>query len=206
MRTHDDFMRDFAHSSTPHDTSYDSGYGTLPPDEDLSHRKRTRTIHPSHSICRDWMIVSGNCHYARDSASFTTYTPSTTTIKNNIFNLFDEMHVSGVGSVQLTVPATPGDPTIFSTLVLEDVLHIPEAVCNGFNPLLVGSSMSCHPGYWEGKDRMGRAMWFGLPLAGLGRLVLKPGEGEGVSELIEGRQYTLSLYISPEEKGVILGR
>jgi hypothetical protein len=38
-------------------------------------------------------------------------------------------------------------------------------------------------------------------------LVLAPVPGgEGESELIEGKQYTLSLYISPEEKGVIMGR
>ncbi|KAL3472280.1 hypothetical protein BJX99DRAFT_9106 [Aspergillus californicus] len=195
MRTHDDFMRDVANNST---TLYDP----VPIDEDDSRRKKTRTIHPSAQICHDWMIVSGNCHYARDKASFTTYTPLNTVIKSNVFSPHDETHVAGVGTVHIPVRRGPNDASVH-TLVLDGVLHIPEAICNGFNPLLVGSSMSCHLEYWEGADRQGTPMWFGLPFAGFGRLVLAGGCGE--SDLIEGRDYTLSLYISPEERATIMG-
>ncbi|KAI9368239.1 hypothetical protein BJX61DRAFT_546737 [Aspergillus egyptiacus] len=194
MRTHDDFMHDLTTTTTPHE----------PTSEEDSRRKKTRTAHPSASICRDWMIVSGNCHYARDRASFTTYTPVHALLKNNIFNPHDEMHVAGVGTVHLVVPRGRTDPGSTHTLVLEDVLHIPEAICNGFNPLLVGSSMSAHGDYWEGADRQGRPMWFGLPFAGMGRLVLA-GPGGGESELVEGRVPTLSLYVSPEERRDIVG-
>ncbi|KAL4913084.1 hypothetical protein BDW62DRAFT_205888 [Aspergillus aurantiobrunneus] len=196
MRTHDDFMRDLDTSSTtPDEAQSDS--------DDQSRRKKTRVVHPSAQICRDWMIVSGNCHYARDKASFTTYTPATATVKSNIFNPYDEIHVAGCGTVHLPVPRAPNDPSTH-VLVLDGVLHIPEAICNGFNPLLVGSSMSCLRDYWEGADRCGQPMWFALPFAGLGRLVLGPGL-DGESDLIEGRHYTLSLYISPEERGAIMG-
>ncbi|KAL4924596.1 uncharacterized protein BDV17DRAFT_274096 [Aspergillus undulatus] len=199
MRTHDDFMRDFANSSTttecPQDPSLD--------EEEDSRCKKIRTIHPSLLICRDWMIVSGNVHYARDKASFTTYTPVNVLLKNNIFSPHDEMQVAGVGDVHLHVQRGRNDPSTH-LLVLEGVLHIPEAICNGFNPLLVGSSMSCHPEFWEGADRRGAPMWFGLPFAGMGRLVLAD-MGGGESDLIEGRQYTLSLYISPEERSMIMG-
>ncbi|KAL2827820.1 hypothetical protein BDW59DRAFT_54890 [Aspergillus cavernicola] len=198
MRTHDDFMRDLANSSTSHEPPQD-----YPFDGEESRRKKTCFVRPSASICRDWMIVSGNCHYARDGASFTTYTPVNTLIKNNIFSPLDEMQVAGVGSVHLTVPRGPHDSSTH-TLVLDGVLHIPEAVCNGFNPLLIGSSMSCHSDYWEGADRAGSPMWFGLPFVGLSRLVLAGGLG-GESELIQGRVYTLSLYISPQERGAIMG-
>ncbi|GIK06165.1 hypothetical protein Aspvir_001809 [Aspergillus viridinutans] len=84
-------------------------------------------------------------------------------------------------------------------IVLEDVLHIPEAVCNGFNPLLYGSSMSCNMEYWEGADRRGEPVWFAVPYAGGTRLVLA-GEPRGESELIQGRYYTLSLSITPQER------
>ncbi|KAL4794874.1 hypothetical protein BDV19DRAFT_364075 [Aspergillus venezuelensis] len=198
MRTHDDFMRDVPQSTgTTRSLEPDSQ------DEERLRHKKSRTIHPSASICTDWMIVSGNVHYARDRASFTQYTPVNTTIKNNIFSPHDEMQVAGIGTVSLLVPRGVNDSRTH-LLVLEGVLHIPEAICNGFNPLLVGSSMSCHAEYWEGADRRGEPMWFGLPFVGMGRLVLAGGDG-GESDLIEGRQYTLSLYVSPEERNTIMG-
>ncbi|KAB8243940.1 hypothetical protein BDV35DRAFT_361297 [Aspergillus flavus] len=59
--------------------------------------------------------------------------------------------------------------------------------------------MSCNADYWEGADLSGQPVWFSLPFAGHTRLVLA-GDPKGESELIEGRYYTLSLYITPEEK------
>ncbi|GIC88865.1 uncharacterized protein Aud_005266 [Aspergillus udagawae] len=165
-------------------------------------RKRTKTTHAASRICYDWMIVSGNCHYARDRASFTHYRaiPRRTCIKNNIFNPQDELEVAGVGTVELRVCRTVRDGGASShVIVLEDVLHIPEAVCNGFNPLLYGSSMSCNMEYWEGADRHGEPVWFAVPYAGGTRLVLA-GEPRGESELIQGRYYTLSLSITPQER------
>ncbi|KAL4805766.1 hypothetical protein BDV18DRAFT_12926 [Aspergillus unguis] len=200
MRTHDDFMRDVQTTET--NTAFHRSANS-PDTEDAPRLKKTRTIHPSTPICRDWMIVSGNVHYARDKASFTTYTPINVLVKNNIFSPHDEMLVSGIGSVNLTVPRSRSDPTPH-TLTLGGVLHIPEALCNGFNPLLIGSSMSCHSEYWEGADRMGSPLWFGLPFVGLSRLVLADGSGE--SDLIEGREYTLSLYVSPQEKEMIVAQ
>ncbi|KAF7585304.1 hypothetical protein BBP40_011295, partial [Aspergillus hancockii] len=123
MRTHDDFL-------------LDQGQPQESPEKEP--RKRNRTIHPTSRICHDWMVVSGNCHYARDRAAFTTYRPISLRLKNNIFNPHDELHVSGAGTVHLSVAKSRQDPTPH-VIVLEDVLHIPEAVCNGFNPLLFGS-------------------------------------------------------------------
>ncbi|KAL4890684.1 hypothetical protein BDV59DRAFT_183972 [Aspergillus ambiguus] len=183
MRSHDDFSRDL-----------DS------PEPDL--RKRNKVAHTANRVCYDWMVVSGNCHYARDRASFTSYRPVTLRIKNNIFNPHEELYVEGVGTVQLTVCRGRNDPSP-QVLVLEDVLHIPEAICNGFNPLLYGSSMSCNASYWEGGDVNGQPLWYGLPFAGATRLVLW-GNPQGDSEMIDGRHYTLSLYITPEEKQAIV--
>ncbi|KAL5365945.1 hypothetical protein BJX96DRAFT_160045 [Aspergillus floccosus] len=188
MRSHDDFARDL-----------DS-----PPASPGDLRKRNKVAHTSNRICHDWMVVSGNCHYARDRGSFTSYrqVAATQRIKNNIFNPHEELHVAGVGTVHLTVCRSRADPAP-QTLVLEDVLHIPEALCNGFNPLLYGSSMSCNADCWEGGDATGQPLWYSLPFAGHTRLVLW-GNPLGESELIEGRYYTLSLYVTPEEKKAIV--
>ncbi|PKX96167.1 uncharacterized protein P174DRAFT_459623 [Aspergillus novofumigatus IBT 16806] len=176
MRSHDEFRLDIdADAEATADATDDR-------------RKRSKTTHAASRICYDWMVVSGNCHYARDRASFTHYRamPRRTLVKNNIFNPHEELEVAGVGTVELRVCRTVRDGGASShVLVLEDVLHIPEAVCNGFNPLLYGSSMSCNMEYWEGADRRGEPVWFA---------------SEGESELIQGRYYTLSLSITPQER------
>ncbi|PYI25132.1 hypothetical protein BP00DRAFT_410219 [Aspergillus indologenus CBS 114.80] len=181
--------------------------------------KRARTDPTAHRVCYDWMIVQGNCHYARDRAAFTSYRPVTTVrLQTNIFNPMEELEVAGVGTVELPVarslaPSNPfanHDHPNTHTLVLENVLHIPEAVCNGFNPLLYGSSMSCTAERWTGADRAGTPLWVATPFAGGSRLVLAGAAAQlqhqqGVSELIAGRYYTLSLYISPAEKAELMG-
>ncbi|RHZ56253.1 uncharacterized protein CDV56_101355 [Aspergillus thermomutatus] len=185
MRTHDEFTHDLDADAS---SSLDD------------RRKRTKTTHVTRRICYDWMIVSGNCHYARDRASFTHYRPVQQRIKNNVFSPQEELEVAGVGTVELRVCRTVRDGGASShVIVLEDVLHIPEAVCNGFNPLLYGSSMSCNMEYWEGADRRGEPVWFAVPYAGGTRLVLA-GDPRGESELIQGRHYTLSLSITPQER------
>lgn len=167
-------------------------------------RKRTRQVPTTVNSrqCFDWVVVSGNCHYARDQASFTSYQPVAREIKNNVFNPDDELHVAGVGTVQLTVCKSPDDLGAH-TLVLENVLHLPDAICNGFNPLLYGSGMSCHQEYWQGGDASGNPVWFSTPFAGQTKLVLA-GDPQGESEIIPGRDYTLSLSLSPEEWQSIL--
>ncbi|RAH48850.1 uncharacterized protein BO95DRAFT_439962 [Aspergillus brunneoviolaceus CBS 621.78] len=187
--------------------------------------KRARTDPTAHRLCYDWMIVQGNCHYARDRAAFTSYRPVTTVrLQTNIFNPMEELEVAGVGTVEIPVMRSLTDPTNPNhnpfdntqsntnthTLVLENVLHIPEAVCNGFNPLLYGSSMSCTAESWTGADRAGTPLWVATPFAGGSRLVLAGAAAQlqhqqGVSELIAGRYYTLSLYISPAEKAELMG-
>lgn len=190
-------------------------------------RKRIKTQHSSfyRRPCLDWMVVSGNCHYARDRSSFCTYRPiilgpkPCITIRNNVFNPQEELQVAGVGTVELRVASrlrlnrdctvdhtiSGGNSSPTNVIVLQDVLHIPDAVCNGFNPLLLGNcSMSCHADYWEGADHLGRPLWYSTPFAGGTRLVLAEEPQDGESELIPGRSYTLSLYVSPEEKAAIL--
>ncbi|KAF9887269.1 hypothetical protein FE257_010397 [Aspergillus nanangensis] len=145
MRSHEEFARDLSPPPA----------NDLPPDP----HKRNKTLHTANRICHDWMVVQGTCHYARDRGSFTNYRPVSLRLKNNIFNPHEELHVEGVRTVQLTVCRTREDPSSPQLLVLEDVLHIPEAVCNGFNPLLYGTSMSCTADFWEGAHRNGQPLW-----------------------------------------------
>ncbi|PYI02959.1 hypothetical protein BO78DRAFT_375932 [Aspergillus sclerotiicarbonarius CBS 121057] len=171
-----------------------------PPTSPIS-RKRTCApyLPSSQRLCHDWMIVQGNVHYARDRAHFTSYRPVTLRLKNNIFNPTEELQVAGIGTVQIPAVRSLDNPFDTHTLTLDNVLHIPEAVCNGFNPLLYGSSMSCSETAWTGADRDGRMMWVARPFRGGARMVLGGGLS-GESEIIEGRYYTLSLYVSGEER------
>jgi hypothetical protein len=73
------------------------------------------------------MIVSGSCHYAKDRESFSTYGPVNKTVNDG--NTF----VAGVGDVELQVKSSPKRGSLVKTLKLENVPHIPDAFCNGFN-------------------------------------------------------------------------
>ncbi|GKZ24339.1 hypothetical protein AbraCBS73388_011147 [Aspergillus brasiliensis] len=102
---------------------------TRPLSPPTSPRKRTKAMHlpSSQRICHDWMVVQGNVHYARDRAHFTTYRPVTAHLKNNIFNPTDELEVAGIGTVEIPVVRSLDNPFDTHTIVLENVLHIPEA-------------------------------------------------------------------------------
>lgn len=148
------------------------------------------------------MVTSGNTHYAKDLTSFTSYTPISATISHNVFSPTDELQVTGVGAVALEVQRSPRSLDTH-VITLQDVLHIPDALCNGFNPLLYGSSMSCHTDLWEGRDAKGTPLWYSLPFAGASRLALAQRRCGG-SELVDGNSYSLSLYITPQEKTSVL--
>ncbi|KAF2230787.1 hypothetical protein EV356DRAFT_508262 [Viridothelium virens] len=76
--------------------------------------------------CYDWMIVGGFCSYARDRNWFSDYQPIDQIIG-------DGMRVKGIGTVRIKVKRSPeSDET--RTLVLNPVLHLPTAKCNGFKP------------------------------------------------------------------------
>ncbi|KAI2823874.1 hypothetical protein CBS115989_1107 [Aspergillus niger] len=94
------------------------------------HQTQSLTMHlpSSQRICHDWMVVQGNVHYARDRAHFTTYRPVTAHLKNNIFNPMDELEVAGIGTVEIPVVRSLDNPFDTHTIVLENVLHIPEAI------------------------------------------------------------------------------
>jgi len=148
---------------------------------------------PPDCRCWDWMIVSGTCHYARDRVAFTTYRP----VRKVVGNTF----VAGTGTVELRVRTSNEEGSPDGVLVLENVLHIPRAICNGFNwaayQRITGGSARLGLES-QGFDRDGRPIWCGQPFVGLEKLVLA-GNPQGDSNLWEGGHYSLSMYISNEE-------
>ncbi|RAH85140.1 hypothetical protein BO86DRAFT_407521 [Aspergillus japonicus CBS 114.51] len=134
---------------------------------------------PSRRRCWDWMVVSGTNHYAKNRASFKSYRPVNRMVSNGT------LFIAGVGTVELSVRASParGSPT--RTLVLDNVLHIPKAICNGF---CFGQYHTIHKG---------------TPFCGLEKLALA-GNPQGESDLNEDDINMLSLYIDKQDLQNIL--
>ncbi|PYI04967.1 hypothetical protein BO78DRAFT_371825 [Aspergillus sclerotiicarbonarius CBS 121057] len=76
--------------------------------------------------CFDWLLLptNSNTHIAKNRSSFSDYRRAPCKIANQ--------RVLGVGTVQLRVQRAPDDPRT-NILVLHDVLHIPNARCNGIS-------------------------------------------------------------------------
>src|ERR1700756_211204 len=92
--------------------------------EDVSeYAKRQKFGRSTPRQCWDWIVVSGNSHYARDQSSFKTYRRVAKKLRNNIFNPHDELLVEGIGTVELSVCRSPQDDSSH-VIVLENVLHI----------------------------------------------------------------------------------
>lgn len=147
---------------------------------------------PQYRRCYDWIVVSGDCHYAKNHASFKTYRPI-------IGGTAQGAQVAGIGTVELEVKRSPeGQET--NMLVLEDVLHIPTAKCNGFRSRALQGTESWGAGVVQGFDGTStQPTWYATEFCGLRRLVLA-GNPQGESELEEGGHYSLSLYLSREER------
>ncbi|RAH83602.1 hypothetical protein BO86DRAFT_408554 [Aspergillus japonicus CBS 114.51] len=89
-------------------------------------RARTHQQQASTARCWDWLLLpaGSNTHFAKNRASFATYRRAPCRIANQ--------RVLGVGTVQLRVRRAPDDART-TTLVLRDVLHMPQARWNGIS-------------------------------------------------------------------------
>jgi hypothetical protein len=165
--------------------------------EDRERRKLKNP--PPKRRCWDWMIVSGTCHYAKDRSSFKTYRPLGKTIKGKVFG--SHVYVAGIGAVELNLRSSSKKGSPDRVLVLESVLHIPSAICNGFHWMKYqrenGGSVYTEDN-WKGSDDVGRPLWYGKPFCGLHKLALA-GNPQGESYLKEDGEYVLSMYISMED-------
>ncbi|KAB8209340.1 hypothetical protein BDV34DRAFT_188913 [Aspergillus parasiticus] len=162
----------------------------------------------SHRRCWDWVIVSGNCHYARNRSSFVTYRRVGLVISDGIFG--GDIFVAGMGTVELRVRASKTEGSPVRTLVLDSVLHIPSAMCNGFcfakYNTVYGGTTFLGPEF-SGTDRQNHPLWYGEPFCGLQKLVLA-GNPQGESYLEDwkrdGGSFCLSMYVDEKDLEEIL--
>jgi len=147
--------------------------------------------------CWDWIVVGGDYHYAKNRSSFKEY--------HRIKAKIGLTRVIGIGTIELFVERKDSTPY---TLVLEDVLHTPSAVCNGFNPNLTNCRQT-----WttndtvEGKDTSGQSLWHARNFFGLPRLVIVNNpEGDSLIEKAKAKRklpFSLSLVVNQEERDKI---
>ena len=147
--------------------------------------------------CWDWILVGGTNHYAKNRASFSTY--------RRVLCQVGNMRVLGIGTVNLQVVRGPED-TRTNTLVLENVLHIPEAICNGIS---IDQYFTSHPDY-DFSFREGTVcrrdnrepVWYSRRHfeSSIRKRVVLAGDPQGEKPgLKEGEIYTLSVWASDDE-------
>jgi hypothetical protein len=159
-------------------------------------RKEQKLANPPRRRCYDWIVTTGSCHYAKNRSSFQTYErlPVNVTVGGQ--------RVIGKGTVQLKVRCSPARHSATRVITLEDVLHIPDAICNGFAPMrkedtdrTVTWTEEMVQGDWNGNP-----LWYGKRFCGLWKLALD-GNPQGESEMSwmpKGTHFALSLHLSKE--------
>ncbi|PLB44496.1 hypothetical protein P170DRAFT_287522 [Aspergillus steynii IBT 23096] len=148
--------------------------------------------------CWDWMIVlTSTHHYARDRLFFKDYVPVGIRSPASPFGE-EDLDIAGMGTVELLVHTGPESTSTTRTLVLKNVLHIPNALCNGFNGLQYsqvngGGGLTFGSLTRQGTDRDGSPLWYAKPFHGFSRLVIA-GNPEGKSYLEDGL-ISLSIFV-----------
>jgi hypothetical protein len=152
---------------------------------------------PPRRRCWDWLVVGGDYHYAKNRSSFKEY--------RRIKAKVGLTRVIGIGTVELHVERK--DSTTYA-LVLEDVLHTPGAICNGFVPSLT----SCRQTWSaidavEGTDENHQSLWKARGFFGLPKLVIvnNPKGESGIEKAKAKRKipFSLSLCVNQEERDKI---
>ena len=166
-------------------------------------KKRQKLSHPprpNRRRCWDWMVVSGNTHYAKNRSSFKTYKEVSGTAQRG------RARVIGIGTVELTVRRSPRTNNTI-TLIMTDVLHMPDAPCNGFNPYRKGNMKHSVGEILQGTATIGNQndleVWYAKEFCGLWRLVLAGNpQGESYLEAISQNSagLSLSVYLCPNEE------
>lgn len=96
-----------------------------------SERRRARgTPAQPYRRCMDWMVHSGDIHYARNSSSFYSYTRIDAKASRSLE--LGDVRALGIGTVFLQA-RKEADSDEVTGLRLHDVLHIPSMPCNGIS-------------------------------------------------------------------------
>ena len=117
--------------------------------------------------------------------------------------------MSGVGTVELKVCTSSDEGSPNGVLVLENVLHIPGAICHGFNSRRYhdrnGGEVTDCEGNWRGSCKNGKPLWESLPFFGFQKLALAGNpQGDSYFELNGMFFPGLDLEISDKELKSIL--
>ncbi|KAJ4360797.1 uncharacterized protein N0V89_001364 [Didymosphaeria variabile] len=89
----------------------------------------------NNQLCPDWVFLNlSNVHVAKDRDWFTSYTPFESTLASLYGG--SNMRILGIGTVHIPVKQTPNS-TSTTLWRLEDVLHVPDFVCNALGAPLV---------------------------------------------------------------------
>ncbi|KAL4971019.1 uncharacterized protein BDV14DRAFT_194800 [Aspergillus stella-maris] len=168
--------------------------------------QRPRTPDPKDRRCWDWVAVQGNCHYARDREWFLWYRPLQ---YGTLISFCDHeppaTSVAGIGTVILTVQSRPEDGWPTYRLKLQNVLHVPNAPCNGFSPsqfhLRRGGTLLA--GGLFAVDEKNMPWYYCVPFNGLAKLALV-GDAQARSYIEgDGTAYCLDMVLSDREMAEI---
>ncbi|GAB7356333.1 hypothetical protein MBLNU459_g7126t1 [Dothideomycetes sp. NU459] len=125
--------------------------------------------------CYDWMVQKHGVHFARNRASFAEYTRVDVQLDNG-------MWVQGVGSVHLDILKGADADDGVDSIVLSDVLHVPNAICNGISMAMFDRSTVSFSPIFGCRDRAGNLVWMVNDFCGLHKLALL-GHPRGESPL-----------------------
>lgn len=136
-------------------------------------------LDPPKAPCYDWLVVSGDAHYARDRSAFKTYHQIEATVGG--------VKVIGIGTVELMTQVEPDKPTT-RLLTINNVLHIPSARCNGYVSELVDRDPLSHANTFRGLDMNAEQKWHGTSTCGSTRVrIVLDGNPQGESVLEEDK-------------------
>ncbi|CZR56449.1 uncharacterized protein PAC_06337 [Phialocephala subalpina] len=164
------------------------------------------------SRCYDWIVTLGTCQYAKDRSSFKTYHSIPEIIIGPTLGpklAPGPTRIIGIGTIELEVRMnSQTDET--SLITLYDVLHTPDAPCNGFNPMRKEITEGCGNhcefdargatsvtvrGFSDGEQ-----IWYAEEcFQGGPWMLILAGEPEGKTYLKAGQDYQSSMFIDPED-------
>ncbi|RDW72536.1 uncharacterized protein DSM5745_07708 [Aspergillus mulundensis] len=173
-----------------------SDYGEFCRDMRERKKRQREENPPPPRRSHDWIIVMGTCHYAKNRSSFRTYERVGKRYYNEADPSGPGTYVAGIGTVFLKLRSSLEKNAPSHEVRLDNVLHIPDALCNGFNyPTYLKKTGRPGGGFMDcGFDQNGDPLWCSRKFRGMFRLVLA-GNPQGESYLPEGGSFSVSMHL-----------
>lgn len=141
----------------------------------LDHNQPARPKADPRPRCYDWLPQKQGVHFARNRSSFSDYTSVNVKLDNG-------MWVQGIGSTHLDIMKGPDDSHGVDSIVLQDVLHLPNAICNGISMAMFDKGTVSYSPIFGCRDQKGVMVWRLDEYCGLHKLALL-GDPQGESPL-----------------------